>query len=164
MSIESELRAEALERDGHRVGAMNITDLPEQMQTKIMPVATGCWLWSGYVQGGGYGQVWLEGKTVYSHRVAYELLVGAIPKGLQVDHLCRVRSCCNPSHMEPVTPAENVRRGDSGQRQLVKTHCPRGHPYSGKNLYVVPATGGRECRICHRASNKAYRNRKGRTR
>src|SRR4051812_43428872 len=71
----------------------------------------GCWLWAGAKNDRGYPQVGHEGRTVYAHRLYYTLLVGAIPPGLDLDHLCRKRSCVNPQHLEPVTHAENVRRG-----------------------------------------------------
>ena len=85
-----------------------------------------------------------------AHRVAYELQVGPIPVGLQLDHLCRVRSCVNPAHLEPVTSAENTRRG----LRAMKTHCPQGHPYAGENLLIRP-TGQRRCRTCHLAGKRA---------
>lgn len=70
----------------------------------------GCWLWTGAVDGNGYGTVTIERVQLSTHRVAYELLVGPIPAGLTIDHLCRVLACCNPAHLEPVTRAENNRR------------------------------------------------------
>lgn len=84
------------------------------------------------------------------HTVAYELLVGPIPKGLEPDHLCRVRACVRPSHIEPVTPRENVRRGTSPvAMNAAKTHCPKGHPYAGTNLVLRgKLKRNRVCRIC----------------
>ena len=118
----------------------------------------GCWLWTGTTSG-GYGRI-CEGtpsrRMLPSHRVAYELLVGPIPDGLEIDHLCRVTRCVNPAHMEPVTHQENTRRGLSGALQVLKTHCPRGHPYSGTNLYVGPEKGDRQCRTC-KAENQRQR-------
>lgn len=136
-----------------------LTLLPDRIQSRIMPVEDGCWLWVHTLMRDGYGLVWMNGKTTVAHRAIYEALVGPISDGLDLDHLCRVRSCVNPEHLEPVTHAENCRRGEGGKetgRQMAsKTHCPQGHPYSGANLYVNPK-GGRHCRECRRASSKKY--------
>lgn len=90
-----------------------------------------------------------------AYRVAYELLVGAIPDGFQLDHLCRNRACVNPAHLEPVTQAVNKARGE----RAMKTHCPKGHPYSGSNL--IREKTGRKCRICHAANQRARVKPKG---
>jgi HNH endonuclease len=108
-----------------------------------------CWLWTGHIATGkGYGRIRVNGEYQKAHRVSYELFVGPIPDGLQLDHLCRVRNCVNPEHLEPVTNRENGLRGTSPiYENLKKTHCSKGHPLSGDNLY--PRTdGGRRCRIC----------------
>jgi HNH endonuclease len=73
--------------------------------------ADACWLWSGARTAAGYGARWLDGRTRYVHRLSYEALVGPIPEGLTIDHLCHNRACCNPAHMEVVTRSENGRRG-----------------------------------------------------
>ena len=103
----------------------------------------------------GYGKFFLAGAARRAHRVAYEHYIGPIPDGLGIDHLCRVRGCVNPAHLEPVTHAENVRRGDSGKHNRVKTHCPKGHPYKGDNLYRE-SDSHRRCLVCKRATNLAY--------
>lgn len=72
--------------------------------------ADGCWLWTGTVLGSGYGQFRVGMGHVRAHRFAYELLVGPIPEALTLDHLCRVTSCVNPLHLEPVTASENIKR------------------------------------------------------
>ncbi|MGI9502698.1 MAG: HNH endonuclease [Geminicoccaceae bacterium] len=85
-----------------------------------------------------------------AHRVSYEALVSAIPEGLELDHLCRVRCCVNPIHLEPVTTRTNNLRGNGiAAMNALKTHCPRGHPYSGEHLYVC-SRGHRHCRTCGR--------------
>src|SRR5690348_8963192 len=91
----------------------------------------GCILWSSTLTHDGYGRFYTEGKIVMAHRFAYEALVGPIPEGLQMDHLCRVRSCVNPRHLEPVTARENALRGIGPAVKFGKrTHCGRGHPYA----------------------------------
>ena len=98
-----------------------------------------CWLWTGTLGPGGYGRLRHSElrKSVAAHRFAYELLVGPIPEGLQIDHLCRVHGCVNPAHLEPVTGKENQHRGFSfAGINHRKTHCPRNHPLSGENLYI----------------------------
>lgn len=128
-----------------------IADLPAKMLARVAVAESGCWLWTGSCDPSGYGTLKLEGRTRRAHRLAYELLVGPIPDGLQLDHLCRVRNCANPDHLEPVTNQENSRRG----RALI-THCPKGHPYSGDNLRLHVRKNGRdvnrECRECVRAA------------
>ncbi len=119
--------------------------------------AHGCWLWLGALDGKGYGSVIIEGKQVSVHRVVYDLLVGEVPAGLELDHMCRTRSCCNPGHLEPVTHRENVLRGTSMVAvNATKVVCLKGHPLSGANLYL-PANGSRQCRECRRMRKIAAR-------
>jgi hypothetical protein len=113
-----------------------------------------CWLWTGRRDIGGYGRLWVGDRDVPAHRWSYERFVGPIPEGLQVDHLCRVRECVNPAHLEPVTQAENIRRGvGASTRNATKTHCPRGHAYTPENT-MRRKSGQRRCRICVRAQNR----------
>ena len=109
--------------------------------------ADGCWPWIGALTSGGYGSVGLGGSVVQAHRVVYRLLVGPIPDGLQLDHLCRVRNCVNPDHLEPVTPQENMLRAKAATR---RTHCKRGHEYTPENTYRAD-DGWRACRACYRS-------------
>lgn len=118
---------------------------------------TRCWTWTRAKNGRGYGAVWHESRVQLIHRVAYEALVGPIPAGLELDHLCRNRACYNPAHLEPVTHAENVRRGSSGARMRNRTRCPQGHPYDETNTCHVQRSNGkkqRACRACKSASAK----------
>lgn len=130
---------------------------------------TGCVLWHGVTSPDGYGRIKISGRHQYVHRVAYELATGKpIPEEQDIDHLCRVRCCVNPAHMEPVSHRENCLRGTCGQvnaqRQRAKTHCPRGHEYAGANLWVEK-DGHRHCRACVRIRNRAqYARRKEQSR
>lgn len=130
----------------------------------IVPQRSGCWEWARSKTNGGYGLFGVGGKYVLAHRWVYEVCRGDIPTGLVIDHLCRKRDCVNPFHLEPVTPSENVLRGLSpmltAARMKAKTVYPRGHPYSGGNLYIIPATGGRTCRACAHARRAAYEAKK----
>lgn len=109
-----------------------------------------CWQWLASLKPEGYGQFRFEGLTVYAHRMAYELEVGPIPNGLDLDHICRNRSCVNPSHLDPVTRKENIHRGDA---MKLKSHCGSGHEYTNTNTYKRP-DGYRECRACRKAARE----------
>lgn len=131
---------------------MNLTQLPAVIQEKVrVNQVTGCWEWVAALTNHGYGQVWWNGRNLGAHRVAYELLVGPIPRGRQLDHLCRMRSCINPAHLEPVTGQVNVQRG----RKPWKTHCPSGHPYDEANTKLY--RGNRYCLACQRGGRSPDR-------
>lgn len=117
-----------------------------------------CWLWLAHTSSEHYGHFKIGGRPTLAHRWAYKTLVGPIPEGLQIDHLCRVRHCVNPEHMEPVTPLVNTRRGETGQKNARKTHCPLDHPYDDKNTRRNPR-GDRICRQCHREDEQRRRDR-----
>lgn len=118
-----------------------------------------CWPWTACIDGGGYGHIGAGGKyggMLKAHRVSYELLVGPIPPGLELDHLCRNRKCVNPAHLEPVTHRENGLRGVGvGAKNAAKTHCTNGHPLSGDNLRISKR-GWRECQTCLSVRNLAH--------
>lgn len=126
---------------------------------------TGCWLWTGASRN-NYGTIWIDGRSLTSHKVAYEMLVGPVPEGLDVDHVChsedlscpggvtcRHRLCFNPDHLEPVTRRENAHRGRGPHGN---THCPQGHEYSTENTIVRNDNNepGRRCRICTNARQR----------
>jgi hypothetical protein len=125
--------------------------LEERLWERIVEGEGGCWLWTGATSSAGYGQIGLGQVNLYTHRVVYELLVVDIPEGLELDHTCRVRNCCNPAHLDPVTSSVNKSR--VGSR---KQACPQGHPYAGDNL-VTERDGSRKCRICCNARRRIRR-------
>lgn len=134
---------------GDPLGGRNHYPFPESLlrRLRFMPptaMPTGCIEFTGGTDDKGYGQMKRDGRDCRAHRVAYEWLVGPIPDGLQLDHLCMVRACVNPAHLEPVTNEENQRRAAA-----YKTECPQGHPYDEVNTYVRP-DGARRCRACRR--------------
>jgi len=119
----------------------------------------GCWLWNAALNQKGYAKFRDDfGTKVFAHRWAYEWFREDIPEGLQIDHLCRVRHCVNPWHMEPVTNAENQMRGLRNQFTTWK-HCAKGHPLSGDNLHITPK-GHRRCLECNRQQCREYYHRR----
>ena len=115
----------------------------------------GCWLWTGALNSGGYGSFSVDGRARSAHVVMYELFVGPVPNGLELDHLCRVRHCVNPDHLEPVTRRENIIRGMRPVIQRALTHCCRGHEFDEANTYRY--AGSRHCRACARLHQRAHR-------
>src|SRR5690606_13096565 len=138
--------------------------LPDRFWAKVaLPSGPdGCWLWFGSNNGAGYGQLRFPAGQKYAHRLSYEALVGPIPNGMFIDHLCRTPACVRPDHLEPVSPRENVRRGNApllaGLAQSAKTHCPAGHLYDEENTYYRDSVArkGRCCRICYRRAVDKY--------
>ena len=125
-----------------------------------------CWPWLGHLERGGYGRIRWCGRMLQTHRLAYQIQVGSIPEGLTIDHLCHGwdqscsggtscehRRCCNPSHLEPVTRGENLRRGRRIPED--RTFCAHGHPWTEENV-IRDRYGFRRCRICDRAKSAAW--------
>ncbi len=121
-----------------------------------------CWEWVAGKFTAGYGTFWFEGRAQVAHGISYRLLVGHIPATFTLDHLCRVRHCVNPKHLEPVTSKENILRGTGlTAANARKDKCRYGHPYDEENTYVRVGThASRECRICHRRWDAEYRARR----
>lgn len=111
----------------------------ERMDASVNKTDT-CWLWTGSLDTAKYGQIMVGGRMRKAHTAFYERYVGPVPEGLELDHLCRVRLCVNPEHLEAVTHAENVRRA-----ALARTTCPNGHQYDSMR------DGHRSCSTCRRA-------------
>ncbi len=129
-------------------GRYRSVPIEERLASKTFKTDT-CWLWIGCINSTGYGTVSYKGKTCRAHRVYYELENGPIPEGLEIDHLCEVRACVNPQHLEAVTGLVNSRRGNLKRRNLM---CRRGlHKLDGENLYFSPSLRDgptRRCRAC----------------
>jgi hypothetical protein len=125
--------------------------------------SSACWVSTVTPNRDGYTQTTFRGRSWITHRLAYTVFIGPIPDGLQLDHLCRVRACCNPEHLEPVTNKVNNHRGESLNAQSArKTHCDHGHEYTEANTYRSQTTGYRNCRECRRnQSRMRSRNRYG---
>lgn len=131
-------------------GRLRPTTAEGRFWQKVLADPSGCWLWVGSRTTAGYGSFFFS-KQRYAHRFAYELCIGKIPDGLELDHLCRIRCCVNPSHLEPVTTQENGRRGMAiTARNARKTHCIHGHPFTPENTYRDRNRNSRSCRTCHR--------------
>ncbi|MFD9789638.1 HNH endonuclease signature motif containing protein [Streptomyces sp. NPDC059070] len=137
-------------------------DWTDRFLAKIRDSEGGCWEWTGHIKPNGYGQVRVGDRKHNVHRLAYEVLVGPIPPGLVIDHLCRNRRCLRPDHLEPVTQRTNVLRGEGpAARNARSTHCVQGHTFDAVNTYVRP-NGSRDCRSCNADRNR--RRRQGVTR
>lgn len=133
----------------------------DRVMERVTADANGCWIFPGATNGVGYGVInsgGHNGPMVYVHRVTYEHFVGPIADGLHIDHLCRVTLCCNPFHLEAVTPKVNILRGVGASAQAArKTECSKGHPFDDENTYIYPS-GTRGCRACARAHQQNLRN------
>ena len=120
---------------------------------------SGCWIWMGILNPDGYS---IRG-SLRPHRVIYESFKGKIPDGLVIDHLCRVRCCVNPDHLEPVTNKENILRGvGPTAKNSKKTHCSKGHLFTEKNTRIRFREGAerRSCKLCQAQHLRDFRERR----
>lgn len=135
------------------------TNTVERIISRFVEKTDTCWLWKGK-KDYGYGRVGMNGTHYRAHRLIYESVKGPVPNGMVLDHLCRNRACVNPDHLEPVTVRENNIRGVSPiAENAKKTHCQRGHPLSGDNLYEYQFKGNpwRGCKECRRDATRRNR-------
>ena len=131
---------------------------PVRFKRKVswVPRTDKCWLWTGHKNNRGYGVFWDGARRIYAHRYAYELFVGPIPEGLELDHLCRTPACVRPTHLEPVTHRENGLRGFSPMAdQARQTECIRGHSLGADGDVYVTKRGRRQCRECRRIRRRS---------
>lgn len=143
------------------IGYLTAAELARFLAKTRVDDESGCWVWTASLMPGGYAQFFLHGKPRLGHRVAWLHFRG--PTRLGLDHLCRLRHCVNPDHLEPVTHTENVRRGrvlienrglapfvepKRGVANKNKTHCVHGHEYTPDNTIWRTDSGRRRCRTC----------------
>lgn len=131
--------------------------LSQRLMSKVTKTDS-CWLFNGNLNDRGYGRIRRNrGRLEFVQRVAYEIFIGSIPPDMEIDHLCRVRNCVNPSHLEAVSHKENIHRGNGlcaiNRR---KTQCYKGHKFDAENTYLPPK-GGRVCKACTREKDAKYR-------
>lgn len=148
--------------------AMNREEMVSSIRRRVEKFrevdSSGCWLWTGALTHAGYGRLQVTEETGRStawgaHRASYTAYVGEIPEGLHLDHLCRVRHCVNPEHLEPVTCRENLDRAPLAPSTIRRsaTACIHGHAFDEQNTYIDPKTGHRQCRTCRHEWTRAKR-------
>ena len=140
-------------RTGSPLGRAGVKPIDRFDKYWVRVEGSGCWAWTGGLDTSGYGIFSVNGNSVGAHRWSYQHHVGPVPEGLELDHLCRVRRCVNPEHLEPVTSQVNTLRGQSPMAANArKTHCPSGHPYDQVNTNWYD--GRRYCRACQSGARR----------
>ncbi|MHB8430205.1 MAG: HNH endonuclease [Acidimicrobiales bacterium] len=135
------------------ISAVDASMLPPAIRNRVV-VKEGCWSWMGWHNDRGYGYVHWNGRDRPVHRVVVELLAGSVlPRGVDVDHLCRNAGCVNPAHLEPVTHHENMLRGSWGSRKA----CKYGHDWNVPGSVYLRKNGNRSCAVCRRQNWKSGR-------
>lgn len=138
--------------DRHAREMLRLGQIRDRFFARLAQRRNGCWIWTAAkVAGYGLGYSWLTVPTkgAYAHRIAFEYFIGSIPKGRELDHLCRNRACCNPTHLELVTRGENTKRANDA-----RTHCNNGHAFTKRNS--VTRKGSRACLKCIRIRAMNY--------
>ena len=136
----------------------------ERLVRRSIPITeSGCWIFDGCLDNKGYGQIGIGGRTWRAHRLSYSVFIGPIEDELEIDHVCRVRSCINPTHLEAVTPQTNCLRGvSSAAGYAARTHCTKGHPFDDENTYRrTDSPNARKCRMCEKQRSVARNRAKG---
>jgi CxxC motif-containing protein len=129
---------------------------------RVNVIPGGCWEWTGTIGTGGYGYMWFKGRNATAHRIALALFGEGVPDGMHVHHKCHNRGCVRPDHLEILSPTDHARLelNFAGARAMAdKTHCPRGHEYAGRNLYIGNS-GSRFCRECAKIHQAEFRARR----
>lgn len=137
-----------------------VLGLPDLFWSKVMvyPTPDACWEWQASKNKKGYGRFALAREVKLAHRLSYEAVLGPVPSGLQLDHLCRTPSCVRPDHLEPVSSRVNTMRGQGVAAEFARrTHCGKGHEYTPENL--IPGVGHRQCRACFRIKDRDRKRR-----
>ena len=136
----------------------SVTGKPQRLDRFMAKVhkTDDCWIWTAAKDTAGYGRFWDGSRITGAHQWAHRTFIGPIPDDYDIDHLCRVRVCVNPKHLEAVTRRENLLRANGiGVINAAKTHCPQGHEYSPSNIYQHKT--GRRCKTCCDSRMKQYR-------